>query len=128
MLLKFRPKFHRHTLHLLAHISILTVVHGAFSSVSHDGGSAGQELRGRSLRSSQSDSIASVCTKLRPCRIRLCQDHIRPVFAKSNSTPSRDMIDATSGGALMDKMPATTRHLISNMASNTQQFGIIGAS
>ncbi|RDX69571.1 hypothetical protein CR513_51304, partial [Mucuna pruriens] len=36
------------------------------------------------------------------------------------------MIDATSGGALMDKTPAAARHLISNMASNTQQFGIRG--
>ncbi|RDX76538.1 hypothetical protein CR513_43453, partial [Mucuna pruriens] len=32
----------------------------------------------------------------------------------------RSMIDAASGGALMDKMPAATEHLISNMASNTQ--------
>ncbi|RDY10421.1 hypothetical protein CR513_05054, partial [Mucuna pruriens] len=40
----------------------------------------------------------------------------------------RSMIDAASGGALMDKMPAAARHLISNMASNTQQFGIRGAS
>ncbi|RDX96535.1 hypothetical protein CR513_20790, partial [Mucuna pruriens] len=32
------------------------------------------------------------------------------------------MIDAASGGALMDKTPATTGHQISNMASNTQQF------
>ncbi|RDY14390.1 hypothetical protein CR513_00558, partial [Mucuna pruriens] len=29
------------------------------------------------------------------------------------------MIDAASGGALMDKMPVVARHLISNMASNT---------
>ncbi|RDX80486.1 hypothetical protein CR513_38956, partial [Mucuna pruriens] len=29
------------------------------------------------------------------------------------------MVDAASGGVLMDKTPATTRHLISNMASNT---------
>ncbi|RDY14748.1 hypothetical protein CR513_00134, partial [Mucuna pruriens] len=36
------------------------------------------------------------------------------------------MIDAASGGALMDKTPVATRHLISNMASNTQQFGIKG--
>ncbi|RDY09131.1 hypothetical protein CR513_06550, partial [Mucuna pruriens] len=28
----------------------------------------------------------------------------------------RNMIDAASGGALMDKTPAATRHLISNMA------------
>ncbi|RDY06710.1 hypothetical protein CR513_09261, partial [Mucuna pruriens] len=33
-----------------------------------------------------------------------------------------NMIDAASGRALMDKTPATTRHLISNMVSNTQQF------
>ncbi|RDX89984.1 hypothetical protein CR513_28208, partial [Mucuna pruriens] len=38
----------------------------------------------------------------------------------------KSMIDAASGGALMDKTPAATRHLISNMASNTQQFRIRG--
>ncbi|RDX65180.1 hypothetical protein CR513_56184, partial [Mucuna pruriens] len=32
----------------------------------------------------------------------------------------RSMIDAASGGALVDKTPAVTRHLIFNMASNTQ--------
>lgn len=32
------------------------------------------------------------------------------------------MIDATSGGALVDKTPATTRQLIENMTSNKQQF------
>ncbi|RDX85030.1 hypothetical protein CR513_33828, partial [Mucuna pruriens] len=37
------------------------------------------------------------------------------------------MINAARGGALMDKMPAAVRHLISNMASNTQQFRIKGA-
>ncbi|RDX97549.1 hypothetical protein CR513_19670, partial [Mucuna pruriens] len=31
----------------------------------------------------------------------------------------QNMIDIASGGALMDKTPAATRHLISNMASNT---------
>ncbi|RDY04334.1 hypothetical protein CR513_11961, partial [Mucuna pruriens] len=39
----------------------------------------------------------------------------------------RSMIDAASEGALMDKMPAVARHLISNMVSKTQQFGIRGA-
>ncbi|RDX90311.1 hypothetical protein CR513_27841, partial [Mucuna pruriens] len=34
----------------------------------------------------------------------------------------RSMIDSISGRVLMDKTPTTTRHLISNMASNTQQF------
>ncbi|RDX84358.1 hypothetical protein CR513_34608, partial [Mucuna pruriens] len=38
----------------------------------------------------------------------------------------RSMIDAASGGALMDKTPPAARHQISNMASNTQQFGIRG--
>ncbi|RDY10543.1 hypothetical protein CR513_04912, partial [Mucuna pruriens] len=38
------------------------------------------------------------------------------------------MVDAVSGGALMDKTPATVRHLISNMASNTQQFRIRGGA
>ncbi|RDY11654.1 hypothetical protein CR513_03644, partial [Mucuna pruriens] len=37
-----------------------------------------------------------------------------------------NMIDATSGGALMDKTLATTRHLISNMANNMHQFGTRG--
>ncbi|RDX65796.1 hypothetical protein CR513_55512, partial [Mucuna pruriens] len=40
----------------------------------------------------------------------------------------RSIIDVASGGALMDKMPIVARHLISNMASNTQQFGIRGAA
>ncbi|RDY09939.1 hypothetical protein CR513_05629, partial [Mucuna pruriens] len=31
----------------------------------------------------------------------------------------RNMIDATSGRALMDKTPTIARHLISNMASNS---------
>ncbi|RDY04794.1 hypothetical protein CR513_11449, partial [Mucuna pruriens] len=38
----------------------------------------------------------------------------------------QSMIDAASGGALMDKTRVATRHLISNMASNTQQFGTRG--
>ncbi|RDX75887.1 hypothetical protein CR513_44173, partial [Mucuna pruriens] len=38
----------------------------------------------------------------------------------------RNMVDVASGGALMDKTPAVARHLISNMASNTQQFGTRG--
>jgi len=31
---------------------------------------------------------------------------------------NKQMIDATSGGALVDKTPATTRQLIENMTSN----------
>ena len=33
------------------------------------------------------------------------------------------MIDAASGGALVDKTPEATRNLIANMAANSQQFG-----
>ena len=33
------------------------------------------------------------------------------------------MIDAASGGALVDKTPKATRNLIANMAANSQQFG-----
>ncbi|RDY13651.1 hypothetical protein CR513_01411, partial [Mucuna pruriens] len=36
------------------------------------------------------------------------------------------MIDVASGEALMDKTLAAARHLISNMAGNTQQFGVRG--
>ncbi|RDX85178.1 hypothetical protein CR513_33674, partial [Mucuna pruriens] len=40
----------------------------------------------------------------------------------------RNMIDASSEGALMDKTPVTARHLISNMASNTQRLGTRGGA
>ncbi|RDX73930.1 hypothetical protein CR513_46386, partial [Mucuna pruriens] len=49
-------------------------------------------------------------------------------FYEGLSMMDRSMIDAASGGALMDKTPATARHLISNMARNTQQFRIRGPS
>ncbi|RDX89256.1 hypothetical protein CR513_29041, partial [Mucuna pruriens] len=49
-------------------------------------------------------------------------------FYEGLSMMDRSMIDAASGGALMDKTPMATRHLISNMASNTQQFGIRGSN
>ncbi|RDX69823.1 hypothetical protein CR513_51014, partial [Mucuna pruriens] len=42
-------------------------------------------------------------------------------FYERLSMMDRSMIDATSGGALMENTPAAARHLISNMASNTQQ-------
>ncbi|RDX84521.1 putative mitochondrial protein, partial [Mucuna pruriens] len=47
-------------------------------------------------------------------------------FYKGLSMMDSNMIDAASGGALMDKTPVVARHLISTMASNTQQFGIRG--
>jgi len=38
----------------------------------------------------------------------------------------RSIIDATSGGALVDKTPEAARQLISNMAANSKQFGTRG--
>jgi hypothetical protein len=38
----------------------------------------------------------------------------------------RSIIDAASGGALVDKTPETARQLISNMAANSKQFGTRG--
>ena len=38
-------------------------------------------------------------------------------------TMDRNMIDAASGGALVNKTPTEARNLISNMAANAQQFG-----
>ena len=34
----------------------------------------------------------------------------------------KNIIDAASGGALVDKTPTATRNLIANMADNSQQF------
>ncbi|RDX63240.1 hypothetical protein CR513_58359, partial [Mucuna pruriens] len=39
-----------------------------------------------------------------------------------------NMVDVASRGALMDKTPTTSRHLISNMVSNTQQFRTRGGA
>jgi len=38
----------------------------------------------------------------------------------------RSIIDAASGGALVDKTPEAARQLISNMAANSKQFGTLG--
>ena len=37
--------------------------------------------------------------------------------------PNRSMIDAASGGALVDKTSEVARNLIANMTTNSQQFG-----
>ena len=38
----------------------------------------------------------------------------------------RSIIDAASGGALLDKTPEVAHQLISNMAANSKQFGTRG--
>ncbi|RDX78574.1 hypothetical protein CR513_41126, partial [Mucuna pruriens] len=48
-------------------------------------------------------------------------------FYKELIIMDRSMIDAASGGPLMDKTPIAARNLISNMTSNTQQFDTRGA-
>ncbi|RDX91853.1 hypothetical protein CR513_26099, partial [Mucuna pruriens] len=47
-------------------------------------------------------------------------------FYKGLTMMDRSMIDTASGGALMEKTLVVARHPISNMVSNTQQFGIRG--
>ncbi|RDX84629.1 hypothetical protein CR513_34294, partial [Mucuna pruriens] len=47
-------------------------------------------------------------------------------FYEGLSMMDKSMIDASSREALMDKTLAAARHLISNMVSNTQHFGIRG--
>ncbi|RDY07588.1 hypothetical protein CR513_08275, partial [Mucuna pruriens] len=49
-------------------------------------------------------------------------------FYEGLSMMDKSMIDAASRGALMDKTLTTARLLMSNMASNTHQFGIRGLS
>ncbi|RDX98349.1 hypothetical protein CR513_18741, partial [Mucuna pruriens] len=48
-------------------------------------------------------------------------------FCEGLMMMDRNMIDVAGGGALMDKMSARMRHLISNMVSNMQQFATRGA-
>jgi len=44
-------------------------------------------------------------------------------FYEALNNMERSMIDAASGGAFGDMMPAEARHLIEKMTSNSQQFG-----
>ncbi|RDX76434.1 hypothetical protein CR513_43576, partial [Mucuna pruriens] len=52
--------------------------------------------------------------------------HILYISRGKHVIMDRNMIDTASGGALMDKTPAATRHLILNIASNMQRFEIRG--
>jgi len=47
-------------------------------------------------------------------------------FYKGLMPTDRGIIDAASGGALVDKTPEAARQLISNMAANSKQFGTRG--
>ncbi|RDX96160.1 hypothetical protein CR513_21218, partial [Mucuna pruriens] len=59
---------------------------------------------------------------------QISEQLLNQYFYEGLTMMDRSMIDAASVGALMDKTPAAARHLISNMASNTQKFGIRGTS
>ncbi|RDX99126.1 hypothetical protein CR513_17868, partial [Mucuna pruriens] len=77
--------------------------------------------------------FARVLGKVQQTLCHLCTPQINErlliqYFYEGLSMMEKSMIDAASGGALMDKTPAAVRHLISNMASNTQQFWIRGLS
>ncbi|RDX97694.1 hypothetical protein CR513_19508, partial [Mucuna pruriens] len=69
-----------------------------------------------------------VCSTMRPQGIP--EDYIK-MKAFSFSLDGllmidQNMIDAASGGTLMDKTPVAAHHLISNIVGNTQQFGVQG--
>ncbi|XP_040956115.1 uncharacterized protein [Gossypium hirsutum] len=58
-----------------------------------------------------------------------CQHHISEqllvqYFYEGLTPKDRGMIDATSGGALVDKTPEQARYLIANIVQNTQQFSL----
>ncbi|RDX90704.1 hypothetical protein CR513_27407, partial [Mucuna pruriens] len=58
-----------------------------------------------------------------PCH-QINEQLLTQYFYEGLMLMDRRMIDVISGGALIDKTPTTTRNLISNMAGNTQQFGV----
>ncbi|XP_026399350.1 uncharacterized protein LOC113295218 [Papaver somniferum] len=53
---------------------------------------------------------------------QITEQLIIPYFYEGLLLNDRTMIDAASGGTLVDKTPAQARALIKNMASNSQQF------
>ncbi|RDY01376.1 hypothetical protein CR513_15310, partial [Mucuna pruriens] len=62
-----------------------------------------------------------------------CESHVHTTKLANNYCyrllmMDHNMIDVASGRALMDKTPATTRYLISNMAGNTQHFRVQGGA
>ncbi|RDX78133.1 hypothetical protein CR513_41640, partial [Mucuna pruriens] len=60
---------------------------------------------------------------------QICEQLLIQYFFEGLTMMNRSMIDVSSGGALMDKMPAVVRHLISNMAraGQPQMVNKIGA-
>ncbi|RDX81554.1 hypothetical protein CR513_37744, partial [Mucuna pruriens] len=69
-------------------------------------------------------STESLCTTCPHHQIS--QQLLLQYFYEGLLMMDRSMIDAASRGTLMDKTPTTSRLLISNMASNMQQFKVRG--
>ena len=74
--------------------------------------------------------MGKVCMSTRS-GLKSCVLHVLTIKSVSNFSSSifmrlmpteRSMIDAASGGALVDKTPQQARVLISNIAINSQQF------
>ncbi|GER32025.1 retropepsin-like protein [Striga asiatica] len=61
-------------------------------------------------------------------RICITEELLIQYFYEGLSLMDRNMLDAASGGTLMDKTPTAARDLIENMAANSQQFGTREAS
>ncbi|KAH9697834.1 hypothetical protein KPL71_023778 [Citrus sinensis] len=64
-----------------------------------------------------------VCSTIKPAGVSEEQVKLMAFpFSLADSAKEWTMIDAASGGALVDKTPDTARNLIANMAVNSQQF------
>ncbi|RDX84805.1 hypothetical protein CR513_34087, partial [Mucuna pruriens] len=73
------------------------------------------------------NSMEKLCMSTRKDSINY-MPHVHTITSTSRlMMMDRNMIDIASDGALMDKTPIAVRHLILNMASNTQQFRTKGA-
>ena len=52
--------------------------------------------------------------------IRLVTNSLSNIFYEGLTTLDRSMINAASGGAMVDKIPLESRNLIANIATNSQ--------
>ena len=67
------------------------------------------------------ERFEKLCTQ---CPHHQIPDQLLIQYFYEGLTPQdRSIVDAASGGALVDKTPDAAKHLISNMAANSKQFG-----
>ena len=67
------------------------------------------------------ERFKKLCSSSPPHQID--EQHLIQYFYEGLVPMDRSMIDAASGGALVDKTPEAARTLIANMAANSQQYG-----